>query len=139
MNSKKNYLKSIRDNLDAVLNLRYFPSPLVERQVHPEIEFQDNPKLLLAPIIISKSEQEHCMIEASINSVRVSICIRKSSEVEALLTHMLERFMTLRADRFEILRKKPISDAFDFSFLISNDHLLKFKKEELINFMLEFL
>lgn len=79
------------------------------------------------------------MIEASINSVRVSICIRKSSEVEALLTHMLERFMTLRADRFEILRKKPISDAFDFSFLISNDHLLKFKKEELINFMLEFL
>lgn len=39
MNSKKNYLKSIRDNLDAVLNLRYFPSPLVERQVHPEIEF----------------------------------------------------------------------------------------------------
>jgi hypothetical protein len=52
----QNYLKAIRDNLDAVLNLRYFPSPLVERQVHPEVEFQDNPKLLLNPIIISRSE-----------------------------------------------------------------------------------
>jgi len=79
------------------------------------------------------------MVEASINSVRVSICIRKSSEVESLLTHMLERFMALRADRFEILRKKPINEMFDFSFLISNDHLLKFKKEELINFILEFV
>jgi hypothetical protein len=33
------YLKAIRDSLDAVLNLRYFPSPLVERQIHPEVEF----------------------------------------------------------------------------------------------------
>lgn len=79
------------------------------------------------------------MIESSINSVRVSIAIKKSTEVEILLTHMLERFMTQRADRFEILRKKPAHKSFDFSFLISNDHLLKFKKEELINFILEFV
>jgi actin related protein 2/3 complex, subunit 4 len=125
--------------LDAVLNLRYFPSPLVERQVHPEIEFQDNPKLLLAPIIISKGESEHCMIESSINTVRISVCIKKAKEIEQLLTHMLERFMSLRADKFEIIRKKPVNPAFDFSFLISHDHLLRFKKEELINFILEFL
>lgn len=37
--STQNYLKAIRDNLDAVLNLRYFPSQLVERQIHPEVEF----------------------------------------------------------------------------------------------------
>ena len=35
----QSYLKVIRDTLDAVLNLRYFPSQLVERQSHPEIEF----------------------------------------------------------------------------------------------------
>jgi len=111
----------------------------VERQVHPEVEFQDNPKLLLQPIIISKSEAEHCLIESSINSVRVSISIKKSAEIEVLLTHMLERFMSLRADKFEILRKKPAHDDFDFSFLVSDDHLQRFKKEELINFMLEFI
>jgi len=37
--STQNYLKAIRDHLDAVLNLRYCPSPIVERQVHPEVEF----------------------------------------------------------------------------------------------------
>jgi actin related protein 2/3 complex subunit 4 len=111
----------------------------VERQVHPEVEFKDNAKLLLDPMIISKSEAEHCLIEASINSVRVSISIKKSAEVEILLTHMLERFMALRADKFEILRKKPAFPEYDFSFLISDEHLQRFKKEELINFMLEFI
>ena len=52
---------------------------------------------------------------------------------------MLERFMSLRADKFEILRKKPAHEDFDFSFLVSDDHLQRFKKEELINFMLEFI
>ena len=125
--------------MDALLNLRHFPSQLVERQVHPEVEFQDNAKLLLAPIVVSKSENEHCLIEASINSVRVSIAIKKLSESEVLLTHMLERFMALRADKFEILRRKPAHEEYDFSFLITDDHLQRFKKEELINFMLEFI
>ena len=73
-----NYLKVIRDTLDSVLNLRYFPSELVERQTHPEVEFQDNAKLLMKPLLISKSEQEKCLVEASINSVRVSIAIKKN-------------------------------------------------------------
>ena len=107
--------------------------------MHPEVEFQDNAKLLLAPVIISKSENEHCLIESSINSVRVSIAIKKGHEIEILLTRMLERFMALRADKFEILRKTPAHPEYDFSFLVSDDHLQRFKKEELINFMLEFI
>ena len=79
------------------------------------------------------------MIEASVNSVRVSVSIKKNDELVILLTHMLERFMSLRADKFEILRKKPAHEGFDFSFLISADHLQKYKKEELINFMIEFI
>ena len=47
--------------------------------------------------------------------------------------------MTLRADKFEILRKKPINDNYDFSFLISAEHLQRYKKEELINFIIEFI
>jgi actin related protein 2/3 complex subunit 4 len=90
-------------------------------------------------LIICKSEQEKCYIEASINSVRVSIAIKKNQEIEELLTHMLERFLALRADKFHILRKKPAHEDYDFSFLITDEHLVKFKKEELINFMLEFI
>ncbi len=132
------YLKQIRDNLDATFNLRYFPSQLVERQTHPEVEFQDNPKLLMNPLVISKSEQERCLIEASVNSVRVSISIKKNQEIEILLTHMLERFLSLRADKFQILRKKPV-DGYDYSFLVTDEHLQKYKKEELVNFILEFI
>ena len=139
VSSAQNYLKAISDSLDAVLNLRYFPSELVERQIHPEVEFQDNPKLVLNPIFIAKSEMETCLIEPSINSVRISISIKKGLEIEHLLTRMLERFMALRADKFEILRKKPAKEGYDFSFLISADHMQKYTKAELINFVLEFV
>jgi len=135
----QNYLRDIRLHLEPVLNLRYFPSQLVERQVHPEIEFQDNALLLNEPIMICKSEKECCLIESSINSVRISIKIKKGLEIEHLLTKMLERFMSLRADRFEIFRKKPAHEGYDFSFLISATHLLTYRKEELINFVLEFV
>ena len=79
------------------------------------------------------------MIEASVNSVRVSISIKKNDDLASLLTEMVERFMSLRADKFDILRKKPINNDFDFSFVIVADHLQKYKKEELINFIVEFI
>jgi actin related protein 2/3 complex subunit 4 len=79
------------------------------------------------------------LIEASINSVRISLAIKKNQEIEELLAHMLERFLALRADKFGIMRKKPAFPEYDFSFLITDDHLMKYKKEELINFILEFI
>ena len=72
------------------------------------------------------------------NSCRISFSIKKN-EVEHLLTHMLQRFFALRADRFKIMRRKPADPKYDFSFLITEDHLQKFKKEELVNFILEFI
>lgn len=93
----------------------------------------------MKPLLISKSDQEKCLIEASINSVRVSLAIKKNQEIEFLLTHMLERFLALRADKFQIMRKKPAHPNYDFSFLITDEHLMRFKKEELINFILEFI
>jgi actin related protein 2/3 complex subunit 4 len=112
---------------------------MVERQVHPEVEFQDNKNLLLAPILHARTEQERTLIEASVNTVRISVSIRKVQEIDFLLTSMLERFMSLRADKFDILRKKPAHEGYDFSFLISDEHLLKYKKEEIMNFILEFI
>ena len=71
--------------------------------------------------------------------MRISFSIKKN-EVEELLTHMLQRFFALRADKFKIMRRVPANpDKYDFSFLITEDHLQKYKKEELINFILEFM
>mgnify|MGYP001626562780 CR=1 FL=1 len=137
--TNNNYLNDIKFNLDAALNLRYFPSQMVEKQVHPEVEFQDNPLLLMDPVYVTKSADECCLIESSVNSVRVSVRILKSSNLETLLAHMLARFMQMRADKFEVLRRKPADPSYDYSFLVSADHLQTYKKEEIINFILEFI
>ena len=52
---------------------------------------------------------------------------------------MLQRFFALRADKFKIMRRKPAHENYDFSFLVTEEHLQKYKKEELINFILEFI
>ena len=53
---------------------------------------------------------------------------------------MIQRFFALRADKFKIMRRVPADPKkYDFSFLITEDHLVKYKKEELINFILEFI
>ena len=93
----------------------------------------------MQPIMIARNEQETCLIESSINSCRISFSIKKN-DVEHLLTHMLQRFFALRADKFKIMRRIPADPKnFDFSFLITEEHLQKYKKEELINFILEFI
>jgi actin related protein 2/3 complex subunit 4 len=94
---------------------------------------------MLKTMTVARSDLEKCLIESSINSVRVSVSIKKNQEIEVLLTHMLERFLSLRADKFAIMRKKPAHEGYDFSFLVTDEHLVKFKKEELINFILEFI
>jgi len=101
-------------------------------------------KLVMKPITISRTEHEACLIEGSVNSVRISFLVKKGDpnrpeeSVEILLSHMYQRFFALRADRFKIYRKKPV-EGFDFSFLITETHLSMYKKEELINFVLQFI
>ena len=93
----------------------------------------------MKPIAITYTKEEHCLIEASVNSVRISFAIKKV-EIENLLTDLVGKFLALRADRFKIFRKKPVDEEkFDFCFLISEDHLVKYHKHELVNFILEFI
>ena len=37
------------------------------------------------------------------------------------------------------MRRKSAHEGYDFSFLVTEEHLQKYKKEELINFILEFI
>lgn len=60
------------------------------------------------PVIISRNENERVLIEGSVNSIRISIAIKKSDELEKILSHKFMRFMMMRADNFVILRRKPV-------------------------------
>ena len=77
----------------------------------------------MEPILIAKSAEECTQVESSVNSVRISVRFVKSSPFEELLSHMLARFMQLRADKFEVLRRKPVDPSYDYAFLVSYDHL----------------
>eukprot|EP00831_Metopus_contortus_P081126 TRINITY_DN8460_c0_g1_i1.p1 TRINITY_DN8460_c0_g1~~TRINITY_DN8460_c0_g1_i1.p1 ORF type:complete len:190 (-),score=38.35 TRINITY_DN8460_c0_g1_i1:53-622(-) len=132
------YLTSIRDTLDSALDLRSFPSQIVEKQNRPIIEVQESPELMLNVVELARSDQEKCLIESSINSTRLSFTVKKPKEIEKLLAHLFERFISLRADRFSIMRRKPI-EGYDFSFLVTNKHIETMHKENIINFILNFI
>jgi len=63
----------------------------------------------LNPVIISRNEKERVLIEASINSVRISIAIKQADDIERILVHKFTRFLMMRADNFVILRRKPVT------------------------------
>ena len=71
----KSYVQAIRSTLEVVLCLRDFPSELVEKHNKPEVEIYDMDKsskpLVLKKLIVARGEREKCLIESSINSVRV--------------------------------------------------------------------
>ena len=70
--------------------------------------FRSSKELLLNPVVISRNDKERVLIEASINSIRVSIAIKQADDIEHILTHKFMRFMMMRAENFFILRRKPV-------------------------------
>jgi actin related protein 2/3 complex subunit 4 len=136
--STKPFLCIIRDTLDFALNLRNFPSQIYEKINRPQVEVKENPEVVIKPIVVCKNEEEKIEIEPSINSVLVSIVIKKHAELEDLLMNIYSRYLMNRADRMEIFRKKP-KDSYDISFLVTNYHLEAYKKEDIIDYIVEFI
>lgn len=132
------YLDCIRHSLDAALCLQNFASQVVERHNKPEIEAQSSPELLLRPLLICRSEDEACLIETSINSVRVSIRIKQADNMEEILARKFTRFLMQRADAFIVLRRKPIP-GYDISFLVTNFHMEQLYKHKLVDFIVQFV
>lgn len=137
--SYKGYLIKVRDALVEALCLRNFPSQKYEKINRPMVEVEESKELILEPIVITANkEDEKVEIERSINSVRVNIAIKKFSELETLLTGIYSSFLMNRANELDILRKTP-KPGYDVSFLITNYTLENFKKEEIIDIILEFV
>ncbi|KAL1405047.1 Actin-related protein 2/3 complex subunit 4 [Vanrija pseudolonga] len=137
-NTLRPYLNAVRSTLTAALTLENFSSQVVERHNKPEIEAGTTPEVLLNPVVVSRNEHERVLIEPSINSIRVSISIKQADETEKILCHKFTRFMTMRAENFIILRRKPIA-GYDISFLITNFHSETMLKHKLVDFIIQFM
>lgn len=128
----------IRDTLEFVFSLRNFHSPIYEGINRPQVEVKEDLDLLINPIMICRSEYEKIEVEPSINSVRINILFKKYTDLEGLLSDIYTNFLMNSADKINILRKKP-KENYDISFLITNYHLEYYKKEKIIDFIVEFM
>eukprot|EP00193_Tetraselmis_chui_P011240 CAMPEP_0177771834 /NCGR_PEP_ID=MMETSP0491_2-20121128/11853_1 /TAXON_ID=63592 /ORGANISM="Tetraselmis chuii, Strain PLY429" /LENGTH=173 /DNA_ID=CAMNT_0019289509 /DNA_START=232 /DNA_END=753 /DNA_ORIENTATION=- len=132
------YIDRVRSTLRVALCLQPFPSQQVERQSRPEVEFQGDPELLLDPVLITRSPAERCFVEGSINSVRVSLAVKQTDQLDEIITRMLMRFLMQRADQFGILRRVPVK-GYDVSFLITYAHLESRSSEKVVDFICDFI
>ena len=154
------YLDAVKATLDAALCLENFSSQVVERHVKPEIETRGSKELLLNPLVVSRNEKEKVLISASINSLQISISVKQADDIEKLLCRKFTRFMMLRAENFEILRRKniPVSlcfsrigkivfkmrhgylfQGYDISFLITNFHTESMYRHKIVDFVIHFM
>lgn len=134
----KPYLSIIKETLDYALNLRNLPSQVYEKINRPQVEVRESLELIMKPIVVCRNEDEKIEIEPSINSIRVNILIKKHADLEGLLMDIYSNYLMNRADKLNILRKKA-KDGFDISFLITNFHLEHYKKEEIIDYIVDFI
>ena len=136
--SYKPYLTIIRDTLEQALCLRNFPSQKYEKINRPQVEVKENLELTSKPVIISRNESEKVEIETSINSVRVNVAVKKYQEIDKLVVGIYSNYLMNRANQLNVLRKVA-KDGFDISFLITNFTLENYKKEDIIDFIIEFI
>ena len=136
--SYKPYLSIIKDTLEQALCLKNFPSQLYEKINRPQVEVKESTELISKPVIISRNESEKVEIETSINSVRVNLAIKKYQEIDKLIVDIYAKYLMNRANQLNILRKvaKP---GYDVSFLITNFTLEHYKKEDIIDLIIEFI
>lgn len=136
--SFKPFLSILRDTLDFALNIRNFPSQIYEKINRPQVEVRESLELINNPIVICRGEEDKIEIEPSINSVRVNVLIKKHMDLEDLIVDIFTHYLMNRADKLNILRKKA-KEGYDISFLITNYHLENYKKEQIVEVIVEFV
>lgn len=133
------YLDELRAALRPALCLHNFPSEIVERHSKPVIEVAEPGSLLvLPPVTVARSLQEHAFIEQSVNSTRVSLKFKAADALEEYLLRTFLRFMMHRADQLEIVRRVPLP-GYDLTLLLTHRHLERYSREGLLDFICQFV
>ena len=136
------YLLAIRRTLRAVFCLMDSPQVIYYNRptFYPNVEMRYNKEYLLNPLIISRNQDESCLIEASMNSVRISFKLRIHDTMSLMINDRFCRFLQTRASLFGILRKKAMNN-YDISFLVTYQHVVdEFKSiDALIDILLEYM
>lgn len=128
------YTNNIRKELDKALCIQTFPCQNTERHNKPEVERRDNPELVLPAVTVSRSDREGCLIEPSINSVRISLRIGRMDMLEEELVKMYLSFLMQRAEMLGVLRRAPV-EGYDVSFLITDQSLQAYGRQLLLDFV----
>ncbi|PHT33002.1 Actin-related protein 2/3 complex subunit 4 [Capsicum baccatum] len=68
----------------------------------------------------------------------VAVQVKQTDELENILTKKFLRFLSMRAEAFQVLRRKPV-EGYDISFLITNYHCEDMQKQKLIDFIVQFM
>ncbi|CAH7671028.1 hypothetical protein BY996DRAFT_6694854 [Phakopsora pachyrhizi] len=137
-NTLRPYLSCVRASLTAALTLEDFASQVVERHNRPEVEACKTPEVILTPLYITRTPSEYVLIESSINSIRLSVKIKQADDIEQILARGVTRFLSLRAENFLILRRKPVK-GFDISFLITSKNVESLIRAKLVDFIIQFM
>ncbi|KAB2600438.1 actin-related protein 2/3 complex subunit 4 [Pyrus ussuriensis x Pyrus communis] len=78
-------------------------------------------KLSWILFLFNRNAAEKCLIETSINSLRISLKVKQADELENIITKKFRRFLSMRAEAFQVLRRKPV------------------QKHKLIDFIVQFM
>lgn len=134
------YHASVREALESAFQLQKPPSKDPNHHEKPHIEYSSDPTLLHEPVLINSSSKvnEKVSIERSVNSTRISILIKQSDSMDQSLCKTFMRSLMRRAEDFYIIRRLPL-DGYSITFLITNHHLGKFKRNHIIDFIMHFM
>ncbi|GIQ85854.1 actin-related protein 2/3 complex subunit 4, partial [Kipferlia bialata] len=99
------------------------------------VELPSSESTLMQPVVVSRSASEKVLIEGSINSVRISLLIKKMDSVDTMLATRFSQFLIHRADQLRILRREPMP-GYDLSFLVTSDLVDRLGRTRIINFIM---
>jgi len=134
----ENYYDAVRARLSEAFVLTSAPSRKMDGRDRAEVEYGDDARAMGDRMEIARSSDERCLIERARNSVRVSLKIKASDDLERMLTTTFGKFLGRRADAFEILRRVPC-EGYDVSFLVLLKHTEEMEREQLVDFVVQFM
>ncbi|KAL2921151.1 Actin-related protein 2/3 complex subunit 4 [Bienertia sinuspersici] len=141
-NTMRLYLTCIRNTLEAAMCLQNFPCQEVERHNKPEVELKTSPELLLKPVrrfpTFTGLTADNCFTDEPDIRVINPLTVKQADELENILAKKFLRFLSMRAEAFQVLRRKPVQ-GYDISFLITNFHCEEMQKQRLIDFIVQFM